>query len=73
MTPEEGLQTIRHELESGVKLTKCQRCGCMENTLNQLASVLPTIGKSLYEIIFIFPDIRGAEHPAVTRFPEEKI
>ena len=44
MTPEEGLQTIRHELESGVKLTKCQRCGCMENTLKQMAAVLPTLG-----------------------------
>lgn len=44
MTPEEGLQTIRHELEAGIKLTKCQQCGCMEDTLKQLTSVLPTIG-----------------------------
>lgn len=44
MTPEEGLQTIRHELDSGIKLTKCQQCGCMEDTLKQLSSLLPTIG-----------------------------
>lgn len=44
MTPEERLQTIRHELEAGIELTKCQQCGCMEDTLKQLASVLPTIG-----------------------------
>jgi tetrahydromethanopterin S-methyltransferase subunit A len=44
MTPKEGLQTIRQELEAGIKLTKCQQCGCMEDTLKQFASVLPTIG-----------------------------
>jgi tetrahydromethanopterin S-methyltransferase subunit A len=44
MTPEVGLQTIRTELEAGIQLTKCQQCGCMEDTLTQLATVLPTIG-----------------------------
>jgi tetrahydromethanopterin S-methyltransferase subunit A len=44
MSPEEALQTIRTELDAGIKLTKCQQCGCMEDTLQQLAATLPTIG-----------------------------
>jgi len=44
MTPEEGLQTVRAELEAGIALPKCQKCGCMESALKNLAAVLPTIG-----------------------------
>ena len=44
MTPEEGLQTVRAELEAGIVLPKCQKCGCMESTLQNLAAVLPTLG-----------------------------
>lgn len=44
MTPEEGLQAVRAELEAGIALPKCQKCGCMESALNNLAAVLPTIG-----------------------------
>lgn len=44
MTPEEGIQTIRAELDAGIALPKCQKCGCMESALKNLAAVLPTIG-----------------------------
>ena len=44
MTPEEALHTARTELETGIQLTKCQQCGCMEDTLTQVATVLPTLG-----------------------------
>ena len=44
MTPEEALHTAWTELETGIELTKCQQCGCMEDTLKQLATVLPTLG-----------------------------
>ncbi len=42
---EKSVQTVWAELEAGIALPKCQKCGCMESTLNNLASVLPTIGK----------------------------
>jgi tetrahydromethanopterin S-methyltransferase subunit A len=44
MTPEEGFQTVRAELDAGIALPKCQKCGCMESALKNLAAVLPTIG-----------------------------
>lgn len=44
MTPEKGLQTVRAELEAGIALPKCQKCGCMESALKSLVAVLPTIG-----------------------------
>jgi tetrahydromethanopterin S-methyltransferase subunit A len=44
MTPEESIQTVRAELEAGVALSKCRKCGCMESALKNLATVLPTIG-----------------------------
>lgn len=44
MTPEEGIQTVRTELGAGIALLKCQKCGCMESALKNLATVLPTIG-----------------------------
>lgn len=44
MTPEERIQTVQFELETGIALSKCQQCGCMESTLQSFASVLPTVG-----------------------------
>ncbi len=43
MTSKEGIQTVRAELEAGIALPKCQKCGCMESALKNLAAVLPTI------------------------------
>ena len=40
----EGIQTVCAELEAGIVLPKCQKCGCMESALKNLAAVLPTIG-----------------------------
>ena len=44
MSPEDGIKTVRAELETGIGLPKCQRCGCMESALRNLAAVLPTLG-----------------------------
>jgi tetrahydromethanopterin S-methyltransferase subunit A len=44
MTPEDSLQTIRAELAAGIVLSKCQKCGCMDRTLKQLAALLPRVG-----------------------------
>ena len=44
LTPEARLLTVRTELEAGIALPKCQKCGCMESALRNLAIVLPTIG-----------------------------
>ena len=43
LAPEAGLLTVRTELEAGITLPKCQKCGCMESALKNLAAVLPTI------------------------------
>lgn len=43
MTPEEGLRTVRAELVAAIALPKCQKCGCMEGALKNLAAILPTI------------------------------
>ena len=43
MTPDQGIQAVRTELEAGIALPKCQKCGCMEGALKYLAAVLPTI------------------------------
>ena len=44
MTHENALRTVGTELETGIALAKCQKCGCMINTLQQLSTVLPTVG-----------------------------
>jgi len=44
MTPEESIQTARAELEAGIALPKCRKCGCMETALKTLAAALPTLG-----------------------------
>lgn len=43
MTPEEGLQSIRAELAAGMQLAKCQQCGCMQETLDELAVYVATV------------------------------
>jgi tetrahydromethanopterin S-methyltransferase subunit A len=43
MTPKEGLKTVQSELESGIALLKCRKCGCMEDALMNLAAVLPAV------------------------------
>lgn len=43
MTSIKDLQTVHDELEAGIALPKCQKCGCMESTLKNLATVLPTL------------------------------
>ena len=37
MTPEESIQTIRAELEAGIALPKCQKCGCWVTGLSHAA------------------------------------
>lgn len=32
-----------HEIKSGIDLTKCQQCGCMRETLDQINQVLPQL------------------------------
>lgn len=44
LMPEAGLLKVRTELETGIALPKCQKCGCMEGALRNLSAVLPTIG-----------------------------
>lgn len=43
MTPAEGLETVRTELDTAIALAKCQKCGCMDSALKNLAQVLPAI------------------------------
>lgn len=37
-----GIHSVYVELAAGVELTKCQQCGCMQETLDALASCLAT-------------------------------
>lgn len=43
MKDEKPIQEIRAEIAEGINLPKCQQCGCMKETLEQLGSVLPTL------------------------------
>ncbi len=43
MTMSTSLQTIRTEIEQGIRLAKCQKCGCMRETLDHLAARLPQV------------------------------
>ncbi len=40
----QALATWRTELETGMQLPKCQKCGCMADTLKRLATAFPAIG-----------------------------
>lgn len=37
-----GIHSVYGELAAGMELTKCQQCGCMQETLDALASCLAT-------------------------------
>lgn len=39
----DDLQTAIVELETGMELAKCQKCGCMESTLQNMVSALPAL------------------------------
>jgi tetrahydromethanopterin S-methyltransferase subunit A len=38
-----SIQAIQLEIEKGIALAKCQPCGCMRETLDNLSSLLPTM------------------------------
>jgi len=40
---EEAVEKIRAELAKGMGLSKCRRCGCMRETLEQLGAILPAL------------------------------
>jgi tetrahydromethanopterin S-methyltransferase subunit A len=40
----DSLQALRRELENGIGLDKCQKCGCMRETLDNLTMQLPILG-----------------------------
>ena len=44
MSIEASIKTIRTELQTGIALPKCQKCGCMENALKSFSSALPSVG-----------------------------
>lgn len=46
MNHRDPLQLVEAELETGMQLTKCRKCGCMQETLNSLTEVLPQIGST---------------------------
>jgi len=41
--PSNELQTFYTELAAGMPLAKCQKCGCMRETLDMLAAALPNV------------------------------
>ena len=44
MANDENMQIVQDELETGIALAKCQKCGCMREALDNLAAALPTVG-----------------------------
>jgi tetrahydromethanopterin S-methyltransferase subunit A len=48
----DNLQIAYDEIGAGIQLAKCQQCGCMRETLDLLASVLPvTAGEEAAEVV----------------------
>ncbi len=47
MTDLADLETALHEIEEGILLPKCQQCGCMAETLEQLGKSIPGLPKEL--------------------------
>jgi tetrahydromethanopterin S-methyltransferase subunit A len=43
MVKDENIQIVYKELEAGAAFEKCHKCGCMRETLDNLAAVLPGI------------------------------
>ena len=44
LAAEKGLDSVQTELRAGIALLKCQKCGCMDGALKNLAALLPAIG-----------------------------
>ena len=44
MTNNDALQAIQIELEAGIQLAKCKKCGCMKETLDSLSTLIPIVG-----------------------------
>ncbi len=42
-----AIENVMNELEVGINLAKCQQCGCMKDTLEQIEQVLPTQPENL--------------------------
>jgi len=45
------IQVVQDEILIGIHLTKCQQCGCMRETLDQIEQVLPGLEGSLTEFL----------------------
>lgn len=43
MTDKESIRKIKSEIQKGMELTKCKKCGCMKETLENLLVYLPSI------------------------------
>lgn len=44
MASNDSIPNIYHELKTGIQLPKCLKCGCMQETLDNLSAVLPAVG-----------------------------
>ena len=44
MMENSGVQSIYVQLEAGLELAKCRKCGCMAETLDHLTAALPAVG-----------------------------
>lgn len=51
MKDQEALQKIKAELGAAIQLPKCQKCGCMRETVDSLAAMLPSIGTDEADIL----------------------
>lgn len=49
MTDNNSIEIIYSELETGIQLSKCQKCGCMRETLDNLATLLPTVDRDEWQ------------------------
>lgn len=57
MEKNDAIQKIRAELESGTLLAKCKKCGCMKDTLDDLAAILPNSG--MHEVQDLAKELEG--------------
>ncbi len=44
MSTDDNIQTVHKEIGKGIGLAKCQKCGCMRETLDNFAALLPKVG-----------------------------
>ena len=47
MMPDNELQTFYAEMATAMPLAKCQKCGCMQETLDTLTAALPNIDAAI--------------------------